>query len=71
MNKTTNTPAFYYLTWFAFLLASFGTVIGVVRLEADIQTKGFFIMSYLFSVFTAFTLAKVIRDREEDKARNN
>ena len=44
-----------------------GMVIGVIRLEDDIQTKGFFIMTYLFSIFAAFTLAKVIRDKDEDK----
>lgn len=62
---TSNTKAFYFLTWLAFSIALLGTVIGVIRLEADIQTKGFFIMSYLFSIFATFTLAKVIRDRAE------
>jgi hypothetical protein len=62
-----NTPSFYVLTWMAFLLALFGMIFGLIRLEADIQTKGFFLMTYLFSTFAAFTLAKVIRDKEEGK----
>jgi hypothetical protein len=62
-----NTQAFYVLTWMAFLLSLFGMIIGLIRLEADIQTKGFFLMTYLFSMFSAFTLAKVIRDKEESK----
>jgi hypothetical protein len=70
MNNSQNTQAFYVLTWMAFLLALFGMIIGLARLEADIQTKGFFLMTYLFSTFAAFTLAKVIRDKEESKRMN-
>lgn len=65
--NTSNTQAFYFLSWAAFMIALLGTVLGVMRLEADIQTKGFFIMSYLFSVFATFTLGKVVRDRQEEK----
>jgi hypothetical protein len=67
MNSSSNTNAFYLLSWIGFCIALLGTLIGVLRLEADIQTKGFFAMSYLFSVFATFTLGKVIRDRAEEK----
>jgi hypothetical protein len=67
MNNSSNTNAFYLLSWIGFTIALLGTVIGVLRLEADVQTKGFFTMSYLFSIFATFTLGKVIRDRVEEK----
>jgi hypothetical protein len=67
MNNTQNTQAFYVLTWMAFLLALIGMMVGLARLEADIQTKAFFLMTYLFSTYAAFTLAKVIRDKEDNK----
>jgi len=65
--NTSTTQSFYFLTWTAFMIALLGTVLGVLRLEADIQTKGFFLMSYLFSIFATFTLSKVVRDRQEEK----
>jgi hypothetical protein len=69
MNGSSNTNAFYLLSVIGFTIALLGTLIGVLRLEADIQTKGFFAMSYLFSIFATFTLSKVIRDRAEERSR--
>jgi len=70
MKNSSNTSAFYLLSILGFVIAFSGTIIGVLRLEADIQTKGFFAMSYVFSIFATFTLSKVIRDRAEDKNNN-
>lgn len=66
--KTTkkNTAAFYALAWIAFVVSAVGTLLGLYLFEADIQTKGFFVMSYLFSLTASFTVAKVVRDKEED-----
>jgi hypothetical protein len=66
-NNIKHTNAFYFLTVTAFTIALIGMIIGIMRLEADIQTKGFFAVSYIFSVYTTFSLAKVIRDRAELK----
>jgi hypothetical protein len=41
-------------------------LLGLYLFKADIQTKGFFVMSYLFSLTACFTVAKVVRDKEED-----
>ena len=65
MNNSRNTNAFYFLTVVAFMVAFAGTLIGLLRLEADIQTKGFFAVSYVFSIYATFALGKVIRDRAE------
>jgi len=67
MKSSSNTSAFYLLSILGFVISFAGTIIGVLRLEADIQTKGFFAMSYIFSIFATFTLSKVIRDRAEEK----
>jgi hypothetical protein len=58
MNTSQNTKAFYFLTMVAFGIAFAGTIIGLLRLEADIQTKGFFAVSYVFSLYAACALAK-------------
>ena len=39
--------------------------IGLVYLEASMAMKGFLTMSYMFTVSSCFTLAKVVRDRHE------
>lgn len=54
----------------AFAIAFIGMIIGILRLEADIQTKGFFAVSYVFSIYSTFALGKVIRDRAEISERN-
>lgn len=64
MSKKDN--SFYALTWFAFIFSTAGFLIGIQQTFAlDIQTKGFYIMSYFFAIFAAFTLSKTIRDRQD------
>lgn len=60
-----NTKAFYSMSWMAFVVSAVGLVAGLVYLDADFAMKGFLAMSYLFSITSCFTLAKVIRDRHE------
>lgn len=60
-----NTKSFYTMSWVAFIIAFSGMVIGLVYLEASFAMKGFIAMSYLFSVTSCFTLAKVVRDKHE------
>lgn len=42
--KQKNTSAFFALAWIAFVISVAGTLIGLYMFDADIQTKGFFIM---------------------------
>ena len=63
--ENTNTKAFYNMSWLAFGVSAVGLVAGLVYLDADFAIKGFIAMSYLFSITSCFTLAKVIRDRHE------
>lgn len=66
MTKPRNTAAFNVLAWVGFVVATTGTLLGLYWFEADIQTKGFFLMAYLFSLVSCFTVAKVIRDKDEE-----
>jgi hypothetical protein len=66
MNSSSNSNAFYFMAWIGFIVASASYIIGILALEADIQTKGFFSICFTFAVYSAFTLAKVVRDRLEE-----
>lgn len=65
--ENNNSAAFYSLSWIAFTIAAVGMVLGIIYLEADLQTKGYFAMGYFFSISSCFTLAKVIRDKHESE----
>ncbi len=60
-----NTKSFYNMAWIAFAISFVGMAVGLAYLEADFAIKGFLAMSYLFSVTSCFTVAKVVRDRHE------
>jgi len=62
-----NTKSFYNMAWIAFVLSFVGMFVGVIYMEASIELKGFLAMSYLFSVTSCFTLAKVVRDKDESE----
>lgn len=64
--ETQNTKSFYAMAWIAFAISFVGMGIGLASLEADTATKGFIGMSYLFSVVSCFTVAKVVRDKHEE-----
>lgn len=63
--ETHNTKSFYSMAWISFVVSATGMVAGLLYLNADIAMKGFIGMSYLFSVASCFTLAKVVRDKHE------
>lgn len=60
-----NSKSFYVMSWISFVISFVGMVTGLVYLEMAIAAKAFFAMTYLFSVSSCFTLAKVIRDKHE------
>ena len=55
------------MAWIAFGISFIGMAVGIWNLEGDIATKGFLVMSYLFSVTTCFTVSKVVRDKHESE----
>ena len=60
-----NSKSFYTMAWVAFCISFVGVAVGLVYLDATFAMKGFIGMSYLFSVVSCFTLAKVVRDKHE------
>ena len=60
-----NTAAFYGQAVASFAVAMAATAIGIFKLNADAWVRGFLAIAVLYLTTSAFTLAKVIRDRQE------
>ncbi|MCM1974238.1 MULTISPECIES: YiaA/YiaB family inner membrane protein [Streptomyces] len=60
-----NTAAFYGQSVASFAVAMAATAIGIYQLDADPWVRAFLAIAVLYLVTSAFTLAKVIRDRQE------
>lgn len=60
-----NSKSFYTMAWLSFGLSAIGMTLGLIYLPIELITKAFFAMTYLFSISSCFTLAKVIRDKHE------
>lgn len=63
--EVSNTSSFYRMAVAASILSFAGMVIGLVMMDIDLSVKGFLAMTYIFSLSSCFTLAKVIRDKAE------
>ncbi|MGV9558020.1 YiaA/YiaB family inner membrane protein [Streptomyces sp. NPDC003401] len=63
--KQQSTAAFYGQAVASFAVAMAATATGILRLDADAWVRGFLGIAVLYLVTSAFTLAKVIRDRQE------
>lgn len=66
-----NSPAFIFLSWgsFAFFVALM--MIGLYTLKEPLMVKGYYLMGSVGLISSSFTLAKVIRDNQEDEDRYN
>ncbi|MBC9725802.1 YiaA/YiaB family inner membrane protein [Streptomyces sp. TRM68367] len=63
--KQQSTAAFYGQAVASFGVALAATAIGIFNLQADAWVRAFLGIAVLYLVTSAFTLAKVIRDRQE------
>ncbi|MFE0732652.1 YiaA/YiaB family inner membrane protein [Streptomyces antibioticus] len=63
--KQQNTAAFYGQSVISFAVAMAATAIGIHRLDTDAWVRSFLAIAVLYLVTSTFTLAKVIRDRQE------
>lgn len=61
------TAAFFAQAAISFGVALFGLVLAVLYMPGDAWMRAFVAMSTLFLVSSCFTLAKVIRDNQEDQ----
>jgi hypothetical protein len=60
-----DTPMFKYVVWSGFLLAMTLTAWGLLRMDINETYKAFLGVAWLYLVTSAFTLAKMLRDRHE------
>ncbi|MEI7031430.1 YiaA/YiaB family inner membrane protein [Streptomyces pratensis] len=63
--KQQNTGAFYGQAVASFGVAMGAVALGVYSLDADAWVRGFLAIGVLYLVTSCFTLAKVVRDRQE------
>ncbi|MEU1039770.1 YiaA/YiaB family inner membrane protein [Streptomyces sp. NPDC005551] len=63
--KQQSTAAFYGQAVASFSVAIAATALGIFRLDANAWVRGFLGIAVLYLVTSSFTLAKVIRDRQE------
>jgi hypothetical protein len=63
--KNQNTPAFYATAVASFALALGAVTVGIFQLHADAWVRGFLGIAVLYLTTSSFTLAKVVRDRQE------
>jgi hypothetical protein len=66
-----DTPAWIFQVWASFALSTGVTVVGVAYLPVDAWIRAFLAMGLLFSVGSAFSLAKTLRDNHEAKRLMN
>ena len=62
-----DTPAWMFQVWASFALSVGTTGIGILYLPLDAWLRAFLAMGLLYSVGSAFTLAKTVRDNHEAK----
>ncbi|MEU0394179.1 YiaA/YiaB family inner membrane protein [Streptomyces sp. NPDC006208] len=63
--KQQNTAAYYGQAVASFAVALGAVALGVFNLEADAWVRAFLGIAVLYLTTSAFTLAKVVRDRQE------
>ncbi|MBA2812351.1 YiaA/YiaB family inner membrane protein [Streptomyces acidicola] len=63
--KQQSTAAYFGQAVASFAVALVATAIGIFQLEADTWVRAFLGIAVLYLVTSSFTLAKVIRDKQE------
>lgn len=63
--RAADTPLFRWVVWGSFGLAMALTAWGLVRMQINDTYKVFLGVSWLYLITCAFTLAKMLRDRQE------
>lgn len=62
-----NTPAFTMMAWASFLLFVALMLIGLYTLNEPLMVKGYYLMAAVGLISSSFTVAKVVRDNQEDE----
>lgn len=64
-----NTPAFSFMAWGSFAFFVVLMLIGLYTLKEPLMVKGYYLMGSVGLISSSFTLAKVVRDNQEDEER--
>lgn len=65
-SKSPTTAAFFLQAAASFAISTVTVVIGIVFLPVDPWVRAFLALGLLYTVSSAFTLAKCVRDRQEE-----
>lgn len=65
INYQKDTQAWIAQVWLSFVFSIGATTVGITYLPVDNWIKGCLGMGYLYSLSSAFTLAKTVRDNQE------
>jgi hypothetical protein len=60
-----HTPAWAVQAWVSFVIAVGGSTVGIYYLPCEAWTRAFLGVAYFFTVASAFSLAKTVRDQQE------
>lgn len=62
-----NTPAFSMMAWLSFGFFVALMIIGLYTLKEPLMVKGYYLMGSVGLISSSFTVAKVVRDNQEDE----
>lgn len=65
-SKSPTTGAFFAQATASFVIAGITVVVGIVFLPVDPWVRAFLGIGVLYTISSAFTLAKCVRDRQEE-----
>jgi hypothetical protein len=63
---TKNTAAYYVQAVASFIVSTGATVVGIAYLPVDAWERAFLGLGLLYTVTSAITLAKVVRDKQDE-----
>ncbi|RKE20538.1 YiaA/YiaB family inner membrane protein [Streptomyces sp. TLI_171] len=69
--RRTTTAAYHLQAVASFALATVALALGIAYLPVSAWMRAFLAVGLLYQITSAFTLAKVIRDRQEEGALNS
>lgn len=70
-SRRRNTPAFTMLAWVGLILFTSLIIIGLYTLDEPLMVKGYYFMGTVGVIISSFTVAKVVRDNQEDDENIN
>jgi uncharacterized membrane protein YiaA len=64
-NTNKPSPAYIFATWGVLAIGVLGYLLGLWNATLELNEKGFYFVVFLFAMFSAVTLQKTIRDKQE------